>query len=72
MCFSVLVFAAYIALSASKQYKLGLFMGELSRIGVAIDSDLLDKFVSRKTGKPFAAHLVLGEKGKVAFEFPER
>lgn len=35
-------------------------------------TDLLEKFVSRKTGKTFAAHLVLGEKGKVEFEFPER
>ncbi len=35
-------------------------------------SDLLDKFVSRKTGKTFAAFLVLGERGKVNFEFPER
>jgi DNA topoisomerase-3 len=32
---------------------------------------LLDKFVS-KSGKQFAAHLVLGQKGKVEFEFPER
>jgi len=32
---------------------------------------LLDKFVS-KSGKPFAAHLVLGQRGKVEFEFPER
>ena len=35
-------------------------------------TDLLERFVSRKTGKNFAAHLVLGEKGKVGFEFPER
>ena len=32
---------------------------------------LLDKFVS-KSGKAFSAHLVLGQKGKVEFEFPER
>jgi DNA topoisomerase-3 len=32
---------------------------------------LLDKFVS-KSGKAFAAHLVLGQKGKVEFEFPDR
>jgi DNA topoisomerase-3 len=35
-------------------------------------TDLLEKFVSRKTGKNFGAYLVLGEKGKVGFEFPER
>ena len=35
-------------------------------------TDLLDKFISRKSGKAFGAFLVLGEKGKVNFEFPER
>ncbi|MBX3746760.1 MAG: DNA topoisomerase III [Verrucomicrobiae bacterium] len=35
-------------------------------------TDLLDKFVSRKTGKHFSAHLVLGDKSKITFEFPER
>ena len=35
-------------------------------------TDLLDKFISRKTGKTFGAYLVLDEKGKVTFEFPER
>lgn len=34
-------------------------------------SDVLDKFIS-KAGKPFPAHLILGAKGKVEFEFPER
>ena len=34
-------------------------------------TDVLDKFVS-KAGKPFPAHLVLGDKGKVEFEFPPR
>ncbi len=34
-------------------------------------SDLLTKFVS-KAGRDFAAHLVLGDKGKVEFEFPDR
>ncbi len=33
-------------------------------------TDLLDKFIS-KAGKPFKAHLVIAEKGKVSFEFPE-
>jgi DNA topoisomerase-3 len=35
-------------------------------------TDLLDKFISGKTGKPFSAYLVLDENGKVGFEFPPR
>jgi DNA topoisomerase III len=34
-------------------------------------SDLLDKFIS-KAGKPFPAFLVMDQKGKVTFDFPER
>ena len=34
-------------------------------------TDLLEKFVS-KTGRPFAAYLVMDVKGKVTFEFPPR
>ncbi len=34
-------------------------------------TDVLEKFIS-KSGKPFSAHLVVKEKGKVEFEFPER
>ena len=34
-------------------------------------SDLLTEFVS-KSGKPFPAHLVLGDTGKVEFDFPPR
>lgn len=34
-------------------------------------TDLLTKFIS-KAGRPFPAQLVLGEDGKVGFEFPER
>jgi hypothetical protein len=34
-------------------------------------TDLLSQFVSR-AGKSFAAHLILGEKGKVEFDFPPR
>ncbi|HUA37496.1 MAG TPA: DNA topoisomerase III [Candidatus Sulfopaludibacter sp.] len=34
-------------------------------------TDLLDKFIS-KAGKPFPAYLVMDDKGKVTFEFPER
>jgi DNA topoisomerase-3 len=44
-------------------------MGRLLRDG---RTDLLTRFVSRKTGQPFSAYLVLGDKGKVTFEFPER
>jgi len=34
-------------------------------------TDLLQKFISKK-GRPFAAHLVVGEGGKVGFEFAPR
>ncbi len=34
-------------------------------------TDLIDQFTS-KTGKPFSAYLVMDDKGKVTFEFPER
>jgi DNA topoisomerase-3 len=35
-------------------------------------TDLLDRFVSSKTGRPFTAHLVMDDTGKVTFEFPPR
>jgi len=35
-------------------------------------TDLLTQFISGKTGRPFSAYLVLGEGGKVRFEFPLR
>jgi hypothetical protein len=35
-------------------------------------TELLTKFVSSKTGRPFRAHLVLDAKGKVTFDFPPR
>jgi DNA topoisomerase-3 len=35
-------------------------------------TDLLDKFVSGKTGRPFSAYLVIDESDKVGFEFPPR
>jgi DNA topoisomerase-3 len=35
-------------------------------------TEKLEHFVSRKTGRPFAAFLVLDEQGKVTFEFPPR
>jgi DNA topoisomerase-3 len=34
-------------------------------------TDLLQKFISKK-GRPFAAYLVVGENGKVGFEFAPR
>ncbi len=34
-------------------------------------TDLLPKFISKK-GRPFSAHLVVGDKGKVGFEFAAR
>ena len=34
-------------------------------------TDLIPRFISKK-GKPFSAYLVLGEKGKVGFEFEPR
>jgi DNA topoisomerase-3 len=35
-------------------------------------TDLLDKFISKKTGRAFKAYLVLGKDGKVGFEFEKR
>jgi DNA topoisomerase III len=35
-------------------------------------TDLLPKFISAKTGRPFSAYLVMDDSGKVTFEFPER
>ena len=35
-------------------------------------TELLTKFTSNKTGRTFSAHLVLGEEGKVGFEFAAR
>jgi DNA topoisomerase-3 len=35
-------------------------------------TDLLPKFVSAKTGRPFGAHLVVQDDGKVGFEFAAR
>jgi DNA topoisomerase-3 len=35
-------------------------------------TDLLEKFVSNKTGRPFSAFLIVTPEGKVGFEFPER
>ena len=35
-------------------------------------TDLLNRFISKKTGKPFNAFLALDKNGKVRFEFPPR
>jgi DNA topoisomerase-3 len=35
-------------------------------------TELLNKFTSHKTGRTFSAYLVLGEEGKVGFEFAAR
>jgi DNA topoisomerase-3 len=35
-------------------------------------TDLLDKFISKKTGRAFKAFLTLGKDGKVGFEFEKR
>ena len=35
-------------------------------------TDLLPHFVSGKTGRPFAAYLILDDNDKVGFEFPPR
>ena len=35
-------------------------------------TDLLPKFISAKTGRPFSAYLAVDSTGKINFEFPER
>jgi DNA topoisomerase-3 len=35
-------------------------------------TDLLQKFISKKNGRPFRAYLVLGKEGKIGFEFEPR
>ena len=35
-------------------------------------TDLLQEFISAKTGRPFPAYLVMDDEGKVTFEFPPR
>lgn len=44
--------------------------GQLQKLLTQGRTDLLSGFIS-KAGRPFAAHLVMGEKGKVGFEFGE-
>ena len=44
---------------------------QIAKLLASGKTDLIDKFIS-KTGRPFSAWLVVGEDGKVGFEFPER
>jgi DNA topoisomerase-3 len=46
-------------------------VAQLQKLVTSGRTDLLTQFIS-KAGKPFAAHLVIEGKGKIAFEFPER
>jgi DNA topoisomerase-3 len=44
---------------------------QLQKLLSAHKTDLLNQFIS-KAGRPFPAYLVMDDKGKVTFEFPER
>jgi len=45
--------------------------GQMQKLLTTRKTDLLPKFISKK-GRPFAAYLVVGEEGKVGFEFEPR
>jgi len=45
---------------------------QLRKLLAGEKTDLLTRFVSAKTGRPFSAQLVMDQKGKVTFEFPPR
>jgi DNA topoisomerase-3 len=45
---------------------------QMIKLLTAGKTDLLDKFVSKKTGRAFKAFLVLGKEGKIGFEFEKR
>jgi DNA topoisomerase-3 len=45
---------------------------QAQKLLAARKTDLLDKFVSAKTGRPFPAYLVMDDAGKVTFDFPPR
>ena len=45
---------------------------QLQKLLTAGKTDLLEKFVSAKSGRPFKAWLIVDESGKTAFEFPPR
>jgi len=46
--------------------------GQMAKLLATGKTDLLDRFVSRKTGRVFKAFLVRGEGGKIGFEFEPR
>jgi DNA topoisomerase-3 len=45
---------------------------QLAKLLTEKKSDLLTNFISKKTGKPFSAFLVMDDKGKTTFDFPSR
>jgi DNA topoisomerase-3 len=45
---------------------------QLGKLLAGEKTDLLNQFVSSKTGRPFTAHLVMDDAGKVTFDFPPR
>ena len=45
---------------------------QMSKLLATGKTDLLEKFVSKKTGRPFKAHLVAGKDGAIGFEFAPR
>jgi DNA topoisomerase III len=45
---------------------------QVTKLLAAGRTDLLPHFISRRTGRTFSAWLVMQERGKVGFEFPER
>ena len=46
--------------------------GQITKLLAEGKTDLLPEFISSKSGRPFAAWLVLDDDGKVTFEFPPR
>jgi DNA topoisomerase-3 len=45
---------------------------QMSKLLASGKTDLLEKFISKKTGRPFKAYLALGKEGSVTFEFAPR
>ena len=45
---------------------------QISRLLSIGKTELLPKFISKKTGRPFKAYLALGKDGKITFEFEPR
>lgn len=46
--------------------------GQVQKLLLGEKTDLLNKFISSKTGKPFSAYLIMDAKGKITFDFPPR